>query len=434
MREIKNINLVKQFISGSSVIFVFNISANLTGFVVSVIVARAYGPGIIGLVATISSLVTLCTTLAICGTDTLSLKIVSRDLSRKAIERLRNQFVEIILVIVLVLSILMFFANNWGLETTSIALFDYSFLVIALLILSSLHRSHVYILRALGDVYFYASMSLFQISCQLVFVLVAVWLTVPANALPYFYFAAYIVVCIWSFSIYRSKKSKLSDKNTDLVLTKREILNSSMPMIGSTIGFTIISSADIIMLGYFVEASEVGVYAVYNRLIMVAYILSNGVNAMIAPTIAGMFRDQRNRELKNYVKVTTVVTLAGTFIVVLMLFFLHDFILNVYGENFVGVPIAFYLMLLIPVLNTFFGPTGHFMNMTGKERLFMKVMWIAAMINVGLNFVLIPLLGIAGAALASFVTVLFWNALVTQSIYSDEGYTLLPLNIRKSDL
>jgi O-antigen/teichoic acid export membrane protein len=49
------------------------------------------------------------------------------------------------------------------------------------------------------------------------------------------------------------------------------------------------------------------------------------------------------------------------------------------------------------------------MNMTGHERLFKNVLIIACAINILLNLILIPYLGINGAAIAGMVSLSFWN-------------------------
>ena len=53
--------------------------------------------------------------------------------------------------------------------------------------------------------------------------------------------------------------------------------------------------------------------------------------------------------------------------------------------------------------------------MTGYQRIFNKIVIVSAAINISLNYVLIPIWGIEGAAIASLISMVFWN--ITSVIY-----------------
>ena len=47
--------------------------------------------------------------------------------------------------------------------------------------------------------------------------------------------------------------------------------------------------------------------------------------------------------------------------------------------------------------------------MTGKQRIFQAILISALLLNVTLNYVLIPKLGMTGAALATTISMALWN-------------------------
>jgi O-antigen/teichoic acid export membrane protein len=59
---------------------------------------------------------------------------------------------------------------------------------------------------------------------------------------------------------------------------------------------------------------------------------------------------------------------------------------------------------------------GALLNMTGHERDTMNGMIVAMVVNVGLNLVLAPLYGMAGAAAATATSVLVWNILLRKAV------------------
>jgi O-antigen/teichoic acid export membrane protein len=96
-----------------------------------------------------------------------------------------------------------------------------------------------------------------------------------------------------------------------------------------------------------------------------------------------------------------------------------------FGEEFIMEKDAFKILVLSTVVNSGFGATGFFLNMTKHEKEFFFIMLASASLNVVLNLILIPIYGIYGAAASSLITVLIWNSMATLFIKKQFGYTLL---------
>lgn len=81
--------------------------------------------------------------------------------------------------------------------------------------------------------------------------------------------------------------------------------------------------------------------------------------------------------------------------------------------------LAAYSALVILVggqfINTISGSTGIFMNMTGNQKAFSKIMIMAAIMNVSLNLFLAPRFGMNGTAIAAAISLCCWN--ITTLVY-----------------
>jgi len=55
------------------------------------------------------------------------------------------------------------------------------------------------------------------------------------------------------------------------------------------------------------------------------------------------------------------------------------------------------------------GSVGVIMQMTGHQKVYQNIVLIALILNIVLNFTLIPLYGILGAAIATVVSISSWN-------------------------
>jgi O-antigen/teichoic acid export membrane protein len=60
--------------------------------------------------------------------------------------------------------------------------------------------------------------------------------------------------------------------------------------------------------------------------------------------------------------------------------------------------------------------------MTGRQIIFMNLLFVGAIINVVLNYLLIPIYGINGAALASMVSLATWNLTMVYFVKREFGF------------
>ncbi len=193
----------------------------------------------------------------------------------------------------------------------------------------------------------------------------------------------------------------------------RQWLKSALPftLIG---GAGIINNqADIIMLGWFGSAADVGIYRVaVQGATLVAFGLQ-AANAVIAPHFAQLYAQGDMEKLQRLVTVSARVVLLAALPVTLAFVFAGDTIVAwVFGVEFAASHLPLAILALGQLANAAFGSVGFLLNMTGNESHVARVLWQTALLNVVLNGLLIPFYGMAGAAVASAISLLIWNALL----------------------
>ena len=104
--------------------------------------------------------------------------------------------------------------------------------------------------------------------------------------------------------------------------------------------------------------------------------------------------------------------------------------MGLFGEEFKTGTLALMFLTTGQFVNAASGSVALILGMTGKEKFASYVILIATIINFMLNFVLIPKLGINGAAVASMVGLMFWNIIFLIYIYN---FTSLPHNMNHPD-
>ena len=78
------------------------------------------------------------------------------------------------------------------------------------------------------------------------------------------------------------------------------------------------------------------------------------------------------------------------------------------------------------VINALCGPVMYLLNMTGKEKAARNIIIVASVLNVVLNLTFIPTYGLIGAAYATSISTVIWNALAVVQIKKEYGFISIP--------
>jgi len=243
-----------------------------------------------------------------------------------------------------------------------------------------------------------------------VFLLNFVFLALVSTAYIFFYFAGKQVV------------SKGADIGT------KSILKRSGPMAISAVVYILMQSVDVLLLGKYTDFSQVAFYSVTVKLTMLINLVLSSVNSVYAPTFSELYSGGRMDELRDAIKKATRLIFVLTFPAIVLLFLLSGIVLDFFGPDYTVAKTALYILLAGQIVNTFCGSAGIYMNMTGKQVVFQRILLLAFTANLILNVLLIPEYGINGAAVATCVSMIFWNLITAWYIYKkDDVRTFLTL-------
>jgi O-antigen/teichoic acid export membrane protein len=175
-----------------------------------------------------------------------------------------------------------------------------------------------------------------------------------------------------------------------------------------TATITINSKADILMLGFFGHTNQVGVYNIAVKLATFIALPLFVVNRIISPFISEYFKTKKN-ELAIVIKKSIRIIFSIGSVLILAYIFLGENILGFFGDGFKS---GYWVLILLSagqLFNLFVGPVGNVLTMSQYEKLALKSMIISTVINLSLNLILIPIYEMNGAAIATFVSLLYWN-------------------------
>ena len=204
----------------------------------------------------------------------------------------------------------------------------------------------------------------------------------------------------------------------------RAWVRTALPMVGSDVTEILLLNADILILGLFVSPDQVALYFAATRLAQVLAYVPYGATAATAQKYAMLSAPGDRDELQTLIGQTATLSTVLTGLGALALTLLAPFLLFLFGEFYVDAAPLVALLAAGIVLSCAFGPGENVLNMLGQERICSIGFLCALVVNVALNFALIPAFGLAGAAIATLTALAFRGVLLAYFAKSRLGLVL----------
>jgi len=181
--------------------------------------------------------------------------------------------------------------------------------------------------------------------------------------------------------------------------------------------FILNGQVDVIMLGVFRSNEEIGFYRLAVRLAEFVAFPFVVANASIVPRIAGYFVRGEMEELGRWIRKLTRIAFVASLLIWLGFALTGRWILGLAGEAYrAGYP-ALLLLGLAQLVKVGAGPVGWVLQMTHNEKTAAMGVHIAFIVNVLLNALLTPWMGFVGTALATALSLLSLNLILTAFVW-----------------
>lgn len=422
MKKLRD-NITERFIDeGSSEILkkgfsflLFRLGGLLAGYLFTYIIATKYGASVNGLVVLCFSIFVLVSILGKLGVDINLVKFYATDSNLKEDPGIFYRAMgKSVLFSVLLAAVLFAFRDFFV-----VTLFDkpqlrpfFKWLVLAIpfwVIVG--HCGGV--LRAIQQNSWYAflnSSGRFFFSVLILWVLSMLSLN-QLDAIKAHFFAVLLLAVIGLVvaSIKLKKVSFRSKKNSWV------FMREAFPMMLSSTILVLLGWMDTFILGIYETDAAVGVYNVALKIAALTSFSLEAINSILAPKISKYFQLNDKKGYTKLIRFSTGLNFLITVFVVALLLTLNKWVLGIFGEEFKTGSTALIILCLGQLVNSMSGSVGIIMQMTGYQKQYQNIVLLALIINLILNFVLTPLYGITGAAIATVISISFWN--ITGSLF-----------------
>ncbi len=182
-------------------------------------------------------------------------------------------------------------------------------------------------------------------------------------------------------------------------------LRVAAPLLLIDVFMVVLTYADILMVGIFFDPSSVAFYVAASRTAGIVTFFTAAIGALVGPRIAELNSQGRLAEVQELIRgITPWIAIPATLVAVFLIA-TGPFVLPLFGEGF---DVAWVPLIILSIGNLILcinGPALLLLTMTGHQDMTAKVYAVAAVANVLLNAVLIPVFGLTGAAIATAVSV-----------------------------
>jgi O-antigen/teichoic acid export membrane protein len=229
-----------------------------------------------------------------------------------------------------------------------------------------------------------------------------------ARSLGVAYVISIFAAAAVSFFVYRrviSARSRERTKESHI----RELLRAGLPVCGQNLLGRALAQADIFLLFTLVSAASTARYAVAARTATLIAMVSFAFEAAFRPAAAAVLaRGERLTPLYRSVS-RSILMLCLPASIVLILFPAR--VMAVVGDQFITAAPVVRLVAAAAVVSFILGPASSALVMAGRSRTPLINGMIAGMMGFTLNLILIPKIGLTGAAIAQCVSSIASSAL-----------------------
>ena len=206
----------------------------------------------------------------------------------------------------------------------------------------------------------------------------------------------------------------------------RTLLSFCFPLVISKIVGVVAPRSDILILGYWANAQEVGIYLAAFQTAATMALIAGAFDTSLGPIMSRAWSQQdKGRMRDSYQAVSRLSIMAALPIFCCLILFSSE-ILRIFGSDFTRGSVAVMVLALGQVFNTATGSANTILLMSGQSKLVMTNTVVMGVVLLVATATVIPFWGITGAAIAASTTFILTNVIrVIQvwRLYQVQPYT-----------
>ena len=184
-----------------------------------------------------------------------------------------------------------------------------------------------------------------------------------------------------------------------------DYLKFGLPTVLANISHWVVGSSDRYVIGYFLGMTSVGIYSASYAIASVSAMATDVLGFVLPPTLSKLYDEGRMDEVRTHLRYSLKYFLALAIPFIFGAALLSEEVLRIFSTPEIASQ-GYFIMPLLALSMLLWGVYAVVVNILFlvKKTRIMGVTWvISALVNLGLNIVIVPYLGILGAAITTII-------------------------------
>ena len=385
------------FIYGVAAIFI-----QLAGIILMPVITKTLGAHDYGIWAQVQVTIAIAMTLALLGLPAAMLRFLPAKSNKNEIQEGFYSVFCIIAVAALIVSIIFIVLADF----IAAALFDGATVIVRvtglIILVWSLDMAFLALFRVFQQVRRY---SLFMIANSYGQIGLIAYLVLNGHGILSVVLAVLTIQVLLLFILFFIIKAQIGIKRPHFSNIK-EYFNYGLPTIPMSMASWVTTSSDRYVIAYFLGATSVGIYSAAYGLGSIIFIFAAMVGFVLPPPLFKLYDEGRMSEVKTHLSYSLKYLLALTIPFVFGAAILAEPVLTLFstaeiaGKGHLIVPVVA-LSILFSCANSVI---CLILGLVKKMKLVAAIHVVAAAVNLGLNILVVPHLGILGAAITTVMS------------------------------
>jgi O-antigen/teichoic acid export membrane protein len=227
----------------------------------------------------------------------------------------------------------------------------------------------------------------------------------PSRVFSLSILAALPVVGLMGVLLWRTLTNELPHPRAPMTFRPALWFAASLPLLASTFATQMQTNLDVLMLGVLADDAAVGRYRAASRGADLALIANGLAVQVLGPMLSKALAQDKKALAQSLISQSAAVSGGLGVLICGALILFPTLYLGLFGADFQAAAPALQILAAAQAVSLLSGPVAMILVMLGREKMVLMVSLSSLALNFTLNFLLIPIWGIEGAAIATFIAV-----------------------------
>lgn len=433
MSSQKTDNLLKAIAKGGMIIFIGSIIGKIFRFIFFICLIRVLGASLYGLYSIGQSIIDIVTNVSLLGDGRGFIRFAAGYYHDGDIPRLKGM-IRAYTLICLLLSVIISIVLFLGAERISSQLFHNLALIGVLRIFAISFPFYIFSLIVIPVGYAFQRMQykvIIQEMAQPIINITAVAIIFVLGGRLYGAVAGFFISSVFAAALgfYFLRKIYLENApGRKSIFEIKKLIIYSLPLMGTILCYYLLFRLDRIMLGIYRTPFEVGIYSAASNIAVVILAFSTIFESAFTPIITQLYHSNQKEELSKIYNCVTSWGVYMTFIPCILLIIFNKEIISLFGRNLNPVEPALVILSIAFLIEMIPGQLRQLFQMSSHQNLEFVNSILMVAFNFILNLILIPSLGVIGAAVSFLLTIVIISLIRIVELKLIFGF--LPFNAR----